>query len=341
MAEVGCLRDGNFQNLQVEGTLFNTNSTGIAANSALILNGAPLSGTTSGSFIGVADPNAQCYDKINNVTYINEGTKASPYWSPTNIRDIGLRGVSAQLIGGEGGKSIADTTASAIIGYNTRVYGQGIAETDSGVVSSGGEGFSQTELRTTNEDVHTVALSMGGSGTTLQPDTHGPIVIDIDYTNDAITHRSIFLGFQNLSIDALIEPCIGATTTITFNNVSATCDDIAGLFLDTSLTVGNKYFLAHTSSDAAATFATSASVGGAAAGVGQVAAAGTFQRLRIQVGAGGSVTAFINKAEVGHVVSALDADEEIVPVFCLGAAEAGIKQVEVKEFTVFASKSLT
>ena len=346
MAEVGCLKDGHFNNFQVEGVFHNTSLDGTSIP-ALRQIGAPLSGSIEGSHAGNAAPDAICLDSLNNVIYRNEGTKASPYWSPEHLRtSIGLRGVSAQLNGGEGGsateRGIAVDTASTIVAHNVRVFGQGIAEADSGIASSGTSGASTSNLTTTNEDVHTIALSMGESGHTLTPATHGPIVIDIDYTNDALDNRSIFLGFQDLSIDALIEPCIGATATITFNNVSVTCDNIAGMFLDTALTVDNKYFVVHTKDNGAANFATNgAPNASAAAGVGQVAAAATFQRLRMQVAANGTITAFIDKAVVGTQIAALDPTEPLVPVFCLGAGNASIAQVNVKHFEIFASKALS
>jgi hypothetical protein len=259
--------------------------------------------------------------------------------------DSGFQGVSAQLNGGEGGseteRGISVTTASTIVGHHVRVYGQGIAEVDSGIVAAGGAGFHTSDLKTTNEDIHTIALSLGVNGHTLLPSTNGPLVIDIDYTNDALDHRSIFLGFQDLSIDALVEPCIGATTTITFDNTSVTCDNICGMFLDTALTVTNKYFLVHTKDDTADTFATSASEGGATLGVGEVATAATYQRLRMQVSAAGNITAFIDKAEVGHVAAAMDPAEPLVPVFCLGAGDANIAVAKVKHFEIFASKTLS
>ena len=346
MAEVGCLKDGHFNNFQAEGVMHNTSLDG-TSTPALRQVGAPLSGTVLGlgSHAGTAAPGALCLDTLNNVEYRNEGTTASPYWSPEHLRtSIGLRGVSAQLNGGEGGstteRGIGVTTASTIVGHHVRVYGQGIAETDSGVAAAGGLGFTTSNLTTTNEDVHTIALSIGESGHTLTPATHGPIVIDIDYTNDALDNRSIFLGFQDLSIDALIEPCIGGTATITFDNTSVTCDNIAGMFLDTALTRTTNYFLPHTKDNGAATFATSASVGGATNGVGVVADAGTFQRLRMQVDEFGSITAFINKAQVGRVLAALDPVKPIVPLFCLGAGDNNIAQANVKHFEIFASKAL-
>ena len=346
MAEVGCLKDGHFNNLQVEGILHNTSLDG-TSTPALRQVGAPLSGSTEGSHAGIAAPGAICLDTVNRVEYRNEGTKASPYWSPEHLRTSnGLGGVSAQLNGGEGGgvgaggRDITITTASTIVGHHVRAFGEGIAVNDSGIVSEGGVGFATSNLTTTNEDVHTIALSIGESGHTLTPATHGPIVIDIDYTNDALDNRSIFLGFQDLSIDALIEPCIGGTATITFDNTSVTCDNIAGMFLDTALTRTTNYFLPHTKDNGAATFATSASVGGATNGVGVVADAGTFQRLRMQVDEFGSITAFINKAQVGRVLAALDPVKPIVPLFCLGAGDNNIAQANVKHFEIFASKAL-
>lgn len=342
MAESGCLKDGHFQNLQVEGNHFNTNNSGVSTP-ALTQIGVPLSGT-SGDHAGTAPQYALCLDTQNNVLYVNEGTATSPYWSPTNIHDIGLRGVSAQLKGGDGEhqRAIDNTSAATIVGHHVRVFGDGISEADSGIVADGGAATQTSNLTTTNADAHVIALSLGPNGTTLLPSTNGPLVIDIEFTNDVLTNRSIFLGFQDLSIDALVEPCTGATTIITFNPISVTCDNICGMFLDTGLSVTDKYFLVYNKDDASPNFETSVSVGGPTNGVGQVAAAdGTMQRLRMQVDASGNITAFIDKAQVGTVVTAMNPAKPLVPVFCLGAIGSNPAVAKVKHFEVFASQTLT
>jgi hypothetical protein len=297
---------------------------------AMGIEGSPTSGTAGTGANTFAAPNSLVRDVNTGVVYVNEGTLASPYWTPQNFSQRGLYGWFTDFRDGIG-KALADTAATAtLVGSGLRIHGQGIAEIDSGAVVTMSDQGAIARLTTTDEDAHTVVLSVG-AGTTpvFQPDQNGTIVIDAIVAHvSAITLRSLFLGFCGSAADALDEVVTGATTTISF--AATIGDDVAGLFFDTSLTDGDRYFAPHDAGNANASIATTAT--GVDTGV-DVAAAGTFQRLRVEVDADGGVRCFIDKVLVATFAAAtLDVDEELHPVLILGSASAAVKSLDVTQF---------
>ena len=296
--------------------------------------GVPLSGGVTQGATGIyhASYGSICVDSINGCKYINEGSSSSPYWTPMqsgNPHDIHL------AVGDT--VAIAGTDASVFLTSGVRVFGDGLPENDSGLVlEAAAEKNLLKQMRTSDAIGNTLALGRGNSVSSLQPDVNGPIVIDVVFTNNtAITERSLFLGFAGAAIDAFLEPCTGSGTTITFNNVSGACDDVAGMFLDTGLTDTDGIFFPSTKEDAAATVETGDTLLSQTIDLSKtMTAAGTDTRWRVQLDSGGRVTVFINKVVVGYR-AALSADEEIYPVFCLGTNATSVKSVDVTSFQIW------
>ena len=299
--------------------------------------GGPTSGTTGTGF-GVVPAGAFYQDRATGTLYVNEGTQASPYWTPVSFHQPQLLGVYEDFRG-PAVKAIADTTFSLNGASGIRCFGQGLADVDSGCVKGTDvEGAHVGNIRTTNEDEHVVALGMGSSVAQMQPDTHGPLVVDITWSQltDILTRR-IFVGFMGEAADAMDPVATGATTVITFSAGGSTGDDLAGIFMDANLTDGDGLFLAHNKSNAAATIATTAT------GVDlsqTLAAAATYQRMRVEVDILGNVRAFIDKVEVGLIAGALDVDEELLPVVAL-MVESGttIMQATAKQFMCWGNRN--
>jgi hypothetical protein len=310
----------------------------VDSDNALVLElsvAVPASGTSGTGAGDWAAPNCLVRGS-GGAVFVNEGTLASPYWTPVSYTQRGLLSWFSDFRDGVG-KALADTAATATLaGSGIRIHGQGIAETDSGVVVTMSDQGAVATLTTTDEDAHTVVLSVG-AGTTpvFQPDQNGTCVVDAVVSQaSALTLRSMFLGFCGSAADALDEVVTGATTTISF--AATIGDDVAGLFFDTSLTDGDRYFAPHDAGNTNASIATSAT--GVDTGV-DVAAAGTFQRLRVEVSSGGAVTMFIDKAQVTSFAAAtLDVNEEIHPVLILGSASAAVKSADVKQFGAWGAR---
>jgi hypothetical protein len=289
--------------------------------------GPPTSGT-SGTYAGEQGvAGGYLWDTTNYVLFVNEGSQASPYWTPCPYDQAPLFGVNTDWRDGAGA-ALAGTTMSVLVpGSGVRIFGDGHADTDSGAVAqTAGEGGTVMRLTTTNEASHVIALGMAAG--VMQPDQHGTMVIDVEASNvSAITLRSMFVGFVGTAIDAFVAAVTGATTTATLVQ-----DDLAGMFFDVGLTAGDRLYGVHNKSNAAATQDLTADGDTST----DIAAAGTFQRLRVEIAADGDMTCFVDKAQVYTQAIALDVDEECSPIFYLQSTSAATKSIDVRRFACWA-----
>ena len=286
--------------------------------------GPPSSGT-AGTLAGEIEPGAILHDTLNGVVFVNEGTKLCPYYTPLPYAQPQLFGVNTDWRD-QIGKALADTGAAAFVGGSgLRIFGQGIAETDSGaVISANGEGGAVMRLTSTNEDAHLVAI--GTAAGIMQPDQHQLLVVDVEVTQvTAITTRACGLGFLGTAADALDPPATSATTVATLVQ-----DDMCIMYFDTDFTDGDQFYIAHNKSNAAATMT-------AVATAVDCAAAATYQRLRVEIAEDGDATFFIDKDQVSSVVAiALDVDEECSPVFFIESETTAVAICDVKRFATWA-----
>lgn len=288
--------------------------------------GPPTSGT-SGTLAGIVQPGAFLWDTTNGVVFVNEGTSLSPYWTPAGLDQAPLFGVHVDWRDGAA-MAISDTSGGLKVpGSGVRIFGQGTAEVDSGaVVQTAGEGGIECRLTTTNEAAHLVALGMDAG--MMQPDQHQLLVVDVELSNvSALTDRAMFCGFAGLAADALDPIVTGATTVATLVQ-----DDLAGIWFDTGLTDIDRFYGVHNKSNANAT--QDLTVDGDTSV--NIAAAGTYQRLRVEIAADGDMLAFVDKVQVYSQAIALDIDEECSPVFYLEANAAAVKSADVRRFAAWA-----
>lgn len=292
--------------------------------------GAPSSGT-SGALAGVIEPGAILFDNVHGVAFINEGTKASPYFTPLSMDQWAMFGVNEDFRD-NAGVAVAGVVASVHIpGSGLRVFGQGAATNDSGLVPlTAGEGGISADMTTTDEAAHLLAVGMPAG--VMQPDAHSLLVVEAEFTMEtALTARSIGLGFIGTAADALDPPVTGATTVATLVQ-----DDLALMIMDAGLTDADGIFAVHNKSDAAATQDLTADGDLSAT----IAAVGTFQRWRVEIAADGDMTCFINKAQVYSQAIALDVDEECSPVFYVRSLAAAIKKTTLRRFATYAFRNL-
>lgn len=314
-----------------------TNGLGIVGRLALkgggqIASGStpPLSGT-SGTPLGMGVGSLYMHT-TRGVVFVNEGTGTSPYWTPVSFDQAGLLGWYTDFRD-HVGKATSNTDATTVLASGVRVHGQGIADTDSGLTVAGvAEVGPVATMVTTNEASHVAALGVGDTTLPFQPDTHGPLVVDVSFSHvTAITLRATFAGFIGAAADALDPAVTGATTTLTLVQ-----DDVAGMLQDVGLTDGDGIFLPHNKSNAAASIATTAT------GVDlsqTIAAAATYQRWRVEISTAGVATAFIDKVQVGRIAAALDVDEELAPSFYVESTSAATKSTTIKHFATWGHRS--
>lgn len=304
------------------------NSTRIAASRLRPWqNAGPPTSGTSGTLAGIAEAGAVLWDTTNSVQFTNEGTRTSPYWTPTSFDQRPLWGVWTDFRD-QAGAALASTAVEVVVpGSGLRVFGDGIAETDSGlVVQAAAEGGSNGRMTTSATSGKVLAI--GTESVVMQPDQHQLLVLDVELTNvSAITARSMFIGYLGLAADGLVAAVTGATVTATLVQ-----DDLAGLIFDTGLTSASRLFGVHNKSDEAATQVLTSD---GDTGV-NIAAAGTFQRIRVEINSGGDMLAFVDKVQVYSRADALDADEECSPAVYIQSLASAVKSVDVRRFAAWA-----
>jgi hypothetical protein len=297
----------------------------------LVGTGAPLSGVFGvGTGSRLAGRGSTYTNLTTGVKYWNEGSATVPYWTPESFLQSQLLSWFSDFRDGVG-KAVADTAATATIaGSGIRVFGDGIAETDSGLVIAIAEDGPIGTLTVTDEVSHIAALGVGiTTSVPFQPDSHGPLVVDaLVAMSSALTLRRFFMGFVGTAADALISPVTGSTTTITLVQ-----DDLAGLMFDVGLTNADGLFAPSNKSDAAAT-QTAASCDTST----DFPAAGTYARFRVQISAAGRMTCFMNKAQIFDLAAALDVDEEVAPVLLIGSTSTAVKLMLVKNFAAWGQR---
>ena len=112
--------------------------------------GFPQSGLTRA---GASGKGSILIDKTTGVAFVNEGSKDSPYWSPMSLTgQPRLQGFGTDFRDGVG-KDTSNTDAVALLASGVRVFGDGIAEGDSGLVVTWTAGRGPIgQLITTNEN---------------------------------------------------------------------------------------------------------------------------------------------------------------------------------------------
>lgn len=291
--------------------------------------GAPSSGTT-GTLAGVAEAGAVLYDTVHGVMFINENTKASPYWTPIDMKSYGMFGVWEDFRDNAGVAVAGLVMGVHIPGSGLRVFGDGAADNDSGLVTlTAGEGGIAADMTTTDEAAHLLAVGMPAG--VMQPDEHSLLVVEAEFTMEtALTARRVALGFIGTAIDALVAPFTGATTVATLVQ-----DDLALMMMDAGLTDADGIFAIHNALDAAATQDLTADGDLSAT----IAAVGTYQRWRVEIDVAGTMRCFINKAQVYIKASASAPAEELSPVLYVEALGAAIKKLTLRRFATWAMRA--
>ena len=299
----------------------------------------PASGT-SGTLAGRAELGDLLIDTTYGIMFVNEGTVASPYWTPVSYEQAGLWGAHTDFRDAvNGNKAVADTATGVVLPSGVRVFGDGIHETDSGlVVQAAAEGGIVGRLTSTNVDGELAAIGL--DDLVMQPDQHQLLVVDVELTNvSAITTRAVFIGFSGAAADGMGEVATGATTTVTLG-----INDLAGILMDTGLTDAAGLMTIAETANAAGTQDLTA-IGDTGS---DMAAAGTYQRFRVEVDVDGTARAFLDKALLGviggatgagtHAVTtaALPDDQETTPVVYISPNTTTALSIDIRRFATWA-----
>jgi len=288
-----------------------------------------------------AQPGSIYLATTNDVAFVNEGTEASPYWTPVSMDQRGITGVDTDF-GDCTGRAGTVTSSSSLDASNTRLkyFGNLISENDANTaftVSYPIDGPLLT-LGTENQDEAFSALGTGSTAALWKPNVNGTMVIDVNFTGitDIIT-RSIFCGFSASQDAALEEPVSGSTVTLTFEATGTEGDNVHGLVMDSQLTAASDFFLATNAANAAAT-QTTADAALTVAGV--MPAAATYVRTRVEIDADGAIRAFVDKVLVKTLAAAsATVGTALSPVFGQGnTTTTASLQLGVRRFGAWAAR---
>lgn len=287
-------------------------------NGVQILTGTtpPISGTSGTGASGKCGPGSRYINSTNGAMYYNEGTTASPYWTPVSMDQPGLVGINTDFAGG-GGRAGSATTASSLDANlpGLRYFGSGVEENDANTAMTVGYPVNGPTLTlgTENQADKIGALGFGHTTALWAPATNGTMVIDVTFTaiTDILT-RSIFAGFTGTTAEAMLPSVTGATTTITFQANGTDGDNVHGLFMDSRLTAASTIFLPTVKANAAATITTTAAGLTVAA---TMPAAATYTRWRVEIATDGTIRAFVNKVLVKTVSAGATAATALSPAF--------------------------
>lgn len=307
--------------------------------------GFPVSGTAGTTVRNGkgAAPGAIYVDETTSTVFYNEGTAASPYWSPVSIDQRGIVGAVTDW-NGAAGRAGSATTSNSIDTNGVKYFGQGIEvnDADTAMTVSYPIGGPLLTFGTTNEADHSSSLGLGGTAGLWKPATNGVMVVEINFTGitDILT-RSFILGFQGDATGAqeeALDPIItGATTTLTFSAVGTAGDNLAGLVMDSRMTAASTVFAFNNKANAAATqTAASATLTVAAT----VAAAATYNRWRVEIGTDGTMYCFVNKVLVKTVSAALTTTVAHKPVFQMtNTTTTASLQCGIRRFSTWAARA--
>ena len=280
--------------------------TGIEQLSGTLM---PKSGT-AGDGVGTAPKGSIYTDTTRGTTWVNEGTKAAPYWTPTSPEQPGLYSITAPNFEGSTAKAEANTDTSQVLNNGWIALGDGIHETDSGLVKQASTQGVPGPMRISSSasaggDLCGLATPIVSSAGIYQPDDNDMAVIDVLLSSvSALTARIIYVGFSGLCPAEQTDVVTAATTTTT--TVEA---DLAGLYMASTATDADRIITAHETGGAGSQdFSVLTDLN---TGV-NMPAAGTAKRFRVEIDADGGFRTFLAKALVFTGDAAeLDVDEEL------------------------------
>lgn len=284
----------------------------------LPVSGFPTSGTSGTGAGTTAASGALVRDTGSGVVFVNEGTLASPYWTPISFNQRGLVGLLTDW-NGASGRAGSATTDNSIDTNGVKYFGQGIEvnDADTAMTVSYPIGGPLLTFGTTNETNHSSSLGLGGTAGLWKPGTNGVMVADITFTGitDILT-RAFILAFQGDDVGAqeeALDPIVtGSTTTLTFSAVGNAGDNLAGLIMDSRLTAASTIFAFSNKANAAATQTTASAALTVAA---TMPAAATYTRWRVEIDTAGDMRVFVDKVLCKTVTGALTTTVAHKPVF--------------------------
>ena len=223
---------------------------------------------------------------------------------------------------------VALTAAGENLG-SLRVIGDGVADSDSGIVAQAGVN-GVARFTTTNEDKHAVGVT---TSTMFDVGNMGTIIAEARIKLPALANREVFFGFSDVSVvDYSLEDDIfhGNGTTITY-----TASDGAGFLFCSELTDATDWHMIYTGGTTTGE-TTSTNID-----ADTVAVADTYQVLRLEIHENGKCDWYVNGALKQSKSGAVSTTVDLACQLVLEAKTTTALTMDVDYFYVSASRDWT
>ena len=234
------------------------------------------------------------------------------------------------FIGGE--DIVANTAATRTFGTaGLRVIGQGVAETDSGIVLLESDGLNGVgRLTTTNEDAHSIGLT---TATMFDVGKMGTIVLEARVQFENLDTKEFYFGLTDVNADATIlegGTLVGNGTTMTL-----TASDLCGFYLSAELTDDEDF---HAVFNGGTTTGETVST---SLDLDDDAVAGEWDVLRLEVGNNGTARWFVNGVLKKTQAGAVSTSTDLAALLMVATYGAAIETVDVDYIHITANRDWT
>ena len=227
---------------------------------------------------------------------------------------------------------VANTAATRNFGTaGLRVIGQGVAETDSGIVLLESDGLNGVgRLTTTNEDAHSIGLT---TATMFDVGKMGTIVLEARVQFENLDTKEFYFGLTDVNADATIiegGTMVGNGTTMTL-----TASDLCGFYLSAELTDDEDWHaIFNGGTTTGETVSTSLDLD-------DDAVAGEWDVLRLEVGNNGTARWFVNGVLKKTQAGAVSTSTDLAAILMVAAYGAAIETVDVDYIHITANRDWT
>ena len=227
---------------------------------------------------------------------------------------------------------VANTAATRTFGTaGLRVIGQGIAETDSGIVLLESDGLNGVgRLTTTNEDAHSIGLT---TATMFDVGKMGTIVLEARVQFENLDTKEFYFGLTDVNADATIlegGTMVGNGTTMTL-----TASDLCGFYLSAELTDDEDF---HAVFNGGTTTGETVST---SLDLDDDAVAGEWDVLRLEVGNNGTARWFVNGVLKKTQAGAVSTSTDLAALLMVATYGAAIETVDVDYIHITANRDWT
>ena len=229
------------------------------------------------------------------------------------------------FIGGE--DIVANTAATRTFGTaGLRVIGQGIAETDSGIVLLESDGLNGVgRLTTTNEDQHSIGLT---TATMFDVGKMGTIVLEARVQFENLDTKEFYFGLTDVNADTTIiegGTMVGNGTTMTL-----TASDLCGFYLSAELTDDEDWHAVFNGGT------TTGETDSTELDFNKDAVAGEFDVLRLEVGNNGTARWFLNGVLKKTQTGAVSTSTDLAALLMVATYGAAIETADVDYISISA-----